>query len=65
MALSRRNSTYDSGPQLLRDVWALTAVAIVILILRITAKLRIGKFGTDDLLMTFALVSTKPFLVYD
>lgn len=55
MALSRRNSTYDSGPQLLRDVWALTAVAIVILILRITAKLRIGKFGTDDLLMTFAL----------
>lgn len=61
MPLSRRTSTHDSGPQLLRDVWALTAVAILLLILRIIAKLRLGKFGTDDLLMTSALVSTKPF----
>jgi hypothetical protein len=59
--LSRRSSTHDAGPQLLKDVWALTATAILIVVLRIIAKLRIGKFGPDDLLMGFALVS-KPFL---
>jgi hypothetical protein len=57
MSLSPRDSTYNAGPQLLRDVWGLTAVTIVILILRIVAKLRIRKFGADDLLMAFALVS--------
>ncbi|KAJ5628118.1 hypothetical protein N7490_010346 [Penicillium lividum] len=46
---------YDSGPQLLRDIWALTAVAILVVILRFVAKLRVGKFGPDDLLMGFAL----------
>ncbi|KAJ5752600.1 hypothetical protein N7520_009517 [Penicillium odoratum] len=46
---------YDSGPHLLRDVWALTAVAILVVILRFVAKLRVGKFGPDDLLMGFAL----------
>jgi hypothetical protein len=59
MSLSTRDSTYDAGPRLLRDVWGLTAVAILIVILRIVAKCRIGKFGADDLLMAFALVS-KP-----
>ncbi|KAJ5664370.1 hypothetical protein N7507_005101 [Penicillium longicatenatum] len=48
-------SAYDSGPQLLRDVWALTAVAIVAIFLRFIAKLRVGKFGPDDLIMGFAL----------
>ncbi|KAJ5082268.1 hypothetical protein N7532_011311, partial [Penicillium argentinense] len=57
MTLSPRNSEADAGPRLLRDIWALTAVASVILILRIIAKLRIGKFAVDDLLMTFALFS--------
>ncbi|KAJ6001228.1 hypothetical protein N7481_001637 [Penicillium waksmanii] len=55
MPLSTSDSSYDSGPRLLRDVWGLTAVAIVVVILRIIAKLRIGKFGADDLLMAFAL----------
>jgi hypothetical protein len=59
--LSRRSSTHDAGPHLLKDVWALTATAILIVVLRIIAKLRIRKFGSDDLLMGFALVS-KPFL---
>lgn len=57
MSLSPRDSTYNAGPQLLRDIWGLTAVAVVILILRIIAKLRIRKFGADDILMAFALVS--------
>lgn len=65
MPLSRRNSSNDYGPQLLRDVWGLTAVAILMVILRIIAKLRIGKFGTDDLLMTFALVSSNLLLAIE
>lgn len=63
MSLSARDSSYDAGPRLLRDVWALSAVAILVVILRIIAKLRIGKFGADDLLMAFALVS-KPLYSY-
>ncbi|KAJ6109220.1 hypothetical protein N7486_001454 [Penicillium sp. IBT 16267x] len=55
-------SAYDSGPQLLRDVWALTAVAIFVVVLRFIAKLRVRKFGPDDLLMGFALVSIPFFL---
>lgn len=34
----------------------ITGVAIVILALRIITKLRINKFGADDLLMVFVLV---------
>ncbi|KAJ5729206.1 uncharacterized protein N7483_003714, partial [Penicillium malachiteum] len=60
---SRGSADHDDGPQLLRDVWGLTATAFVIVILRIIAKLRIGKFGPDDLLMGFALVS-KSSLFY-
>ncbi|KAJ5987423.1 hypothetical protein N7451_011788 [Penicillium sp. IBT 35674x] len=48
-------SVYDSGPQLLRDVWALTAVAILVVVLRFIAKWRVHKLGLDDLLMGFAL----------
>lgn len=57
MSLLRRESTYNAAPRLLMDVWGITGVAIVIIMLRIIAKLRIGKFGADDLLMVFALVS--------
>ncbi|KAJ5118206.1 hypothetical protein N7448_009920 [Penicillium atrosanguineum] len=58
MSLSTRDSTDDAGPRLLRDVWGFTAVAIMVVILRIVAKLRIEKFGTDDLLMALALCTT-------
>lgn len=50
-------SVYDSGPQLLRDVWAFTAVAILVVILRFIAKWRVKKIGPEDILMGFALVS--------
>ncbi|KAJ5938112.1 hypothetical protein N7454_004454 [Penicillium verhagenii] len=52
---SKADSPYDSGPQLLRDVWGLTAVAILVVLLRFIAKLRVAKFGPDDILMGFAL----------
>lgn len=57
MSLSVRESVYDAGPRLLMDVWGITGVAIVIIALRIIAKLRIGKFGADDLLVVLSLVS--------
>ena len=57
MSLSSRSPSSNSSTQILREVWVLTAIAIVILGLRVVAKLRIGKFGGDDLLMAFALVS--------
>lgn len=64
MPLSRRASCDDCGPRLLQDVWVLTVLAILIVILRVTAKWKIGKFGLDDALMTFALVSNFLFLFF-
>ena len=47
MAVVSRASTTisDYGPQLLRDFWGSTAVAILIVILRIIAKSRIENMG--------------------
>lgn len=59
MSLLLRASVYDAGPQLLRDIWGITSVAILVIILRVVAKLRIGKFGADDVLMVSALVSSS------
>ncbi|KAJ5180602.1 hypothetical protein N7492_003812 [Penicillium capsulatum] len=57
MAFLRRDAPVHSSTPLLRDVWALTGIAIVTVALRIVAKFKIGKLGPDDLLMIFALVS--------
>jgi uncharacterized membrane protein len=57
MALSPRAALFDRGPRLLRDIWALTGIAILTVALRVTAKIRIRKFGWDDILMGLALVS--------
>lgn len=57
MSLSPRAALYDLGPRLLRDIWTLTGIAIVIVTLRVTAKIKIRKFGWDDILMVSALVS--------
>lgn len=57
MSLSPRAALYDLGPRLLRDIWTLTGIAIVIVALRVAAKIKIRKFGWDDILMLSALVS--------
>lgn len=62
MALSARAAVFDRGPRLLRDIWALTAIAIVTVALRVAAKIRIRKFGWDDILMVSALVSLSTCL---
>jgi hypothetical protein len=57
MSLSPRAAPYDLGPRLLRDIWTLSGIAIVIVALRVAAKIKIRKFGWDDILMVSALVS--------
>ncbi|KAJ5819591.1 hypothetical protein N7474_005182 [Penicillium riverlandense] len=56
MPATGADSEHDSGPQLLRDIWALAAIAIVVVTLRIFAKFRIAKSGRDDVLTALALL---------
>jgi hypothetical protein len=57
MNLSPRADIYKCGPRLLRDIWTLTGIAILIVALRVIAKIRIRKIDWDDILMVSALVS--------
>ena len=59
MSLSVRDDLDDHGPRLLRDIWALTGIAILIVVLRVIAKIKIRKIGWDDILMVSALVSPR------
>ncbi|KAL4778722.1 hypothetical protein BJX76DRAFT_362460 [Aspergillus varians] len=56
MSASAENPSYNSGPHLLRDIWALAGVSCVVVAFRILAKTRIKKFSWDDVLMICALV---------
>jgi hypothetical protein len=60
MSVSPRALLENAGPRLLREVWALTGLAVLTIALRIIAKIKIRKFGSDDILMVAALVS-MPF----
>lgn len=50
----------NQGPALVRGIWAAMAIAVVILILRLIAKIKIRHFGVDDILMSLALVISSP-----
>ncbi|KAJ5358158.1 hypothetical protein N7541_005316 [Penicillium brevicompactum] len=56
MLVSSRATVEDSGARLLREVWALTALGILTVTLRVIAKIKIGKFAFDDILMILALL---------
>ena len=58
MALSKRVSTVNLGSSLLRDVWIFAVISIVVVILRVASKARMGTFGVDDGLIIFAMVSS-------
>ncbi|KAJ5822642.1 hypothetical protein N7447_004982 [Penicillium robsamsonii] len=47
-------SQTNLGPALEKGIWAAVVIAAVIVILRIFAKIKIGRFGIDDGLMIFA-----------
>jgi hypothetical protein len=49
-------STVDLGPDLVVELWVLATLAIIIVSLRIVAKLRLHKFARDDVVMILALV---------
>ncbi|KAJ0418691.1 hypothetical protein BJY00DRAFT_287251 [Aspergillus carlsbadensis] len=46
---------HDSGPALMKGIWVGMAVAIIVVILRVIAKIRIRHFRLDDVLMIAAL----------
>ena len=54
---------YNDGPRLLQDIWGLTGLGIVVVGLRIVARLRIHRFKWEDVLMIFALVGISPLLL--
>ena len=65
MSVSPRAALENSAPRLLREVWALAGLGIFIIALRVIAKVKIRKFGCDDILMVSALVSMSlHFLVF-
>lgn len=47
----------NAGPQLLRGIWAEAGVAVLFVLLRVIAKLRLRQFKLDDIVMILALVS--------
>jgi hypothetical protein len=54
--VSGSESTVNLGPGLVTGLWIQAAIAIIVVALRIIAKLRIHKFEIDDVVMIFALV---------
>ena len=48
----------NKGQHLLWDIWGVTTIAIITVILRTAAKVRIRQFGWDDVLMIVAQVSS-------
>ncbi|EED16286.1 conserved hypothetical protein [Talaromyces stipitatus ATCC 10500] len=48
--------TSNQGPALLRGIWAGMAIAIIIVCLRVFAKIKIGQFRVDDVLMIIAMI---------
>lgn len=47
---------YNAGTNILATVWALTATAVVVMALRVLAKIKISRFNIDDVAMIIALV---------
>lgn len=48
---------YSAGTNVLATVWGLTATAVVVMVFRVLAKIKISHFNIDDVTMIIALVS--------
>lgn len=46
----------NGGPALQKGIWVAVALAALIVILRVFAKVKIGQFRVDDILMILAMV---------
>ncbi|RHZ57490.1 glycoside hydrolase family 27 protein [Aspergillus thermomutatus] len=49
-------TTADLGPALVRGIWAAVIIAVIIVILRVFAKIKIRQFRVDDVLMIVAMI---------
>ncbi|KAH3356122.1 hypothetical protein KXW94_003578 [Aspergillus fumigatus] len=49
-------TTADLGPALVRGIWAAVIIAVIIVVLRVFAKVKIGQFRVDDVLMIVSLI---------
>jgi hypothetical protein len=56
MASTLAEEDYNAGTGVLAAAWAFTAAAIVVMILRVVAKIKINNFNVDDVVMITALV---------
>jgi hypothetical protein len=56
MASSLSEEDYNAGTSVLATAWALTAAAIIVMALRVVAKIKISNFNADDVVMIAALV---------
>jgi hypothetical protein len=54
----------DKGPELERGFWAAVIIALLIVILRVFAKIKINRFFVDDVLMVIAVVCIVLLLAY-
>lgn len=51
------SSSDNQGPALERGIWTAMAIAIIIVILRVIAKIKTHTLGIDDGLMVFSTVN--------
>jgi hypothetical protein len=61
-------TTADLGPALVRGIWAAVIIAVIIVFLRVFAKIKIRQFRVDDVLMIVSLVCAShrgPYRVTD
>ena len=56
MASTLAEEDYNSGTGVLATAWAFTVAAVVIMALRVVAKIKINNFNVDDVVMIIALV---------
>lgn len=46
----------DAGSSFIRGIWAAVAIAVIIVVLRVYAKIKIAQFRADDVLMIISMV---------
>lgn len=56
MVSTLAEENYNAGTGVLATAWAFTAAAIVVMALRVVAKIKINNFNVDDVVMFTALV---------
>ncbi|KAJ6038931.1 hypothetical protein N7499_003225 [Penicillium canescens] len=56
MVSTTADHNYNAGTGVLATAWAFTAAAIVVMALRVVAKVKIANFNVDDVVMIIALV---------